>query len=94
LGRIGALDRLSLILDREDSVADRIALERQIHQAPRAFIRHQFEMIGLAAGEKVITQGLANVLDGAEIKRVAQSAPQRVKAPPPGAMKAQRQSGG
>jgi membrane fusion protein (multidrug efflux system) len=49
---------------------------------------------GLAAGEKVITQGLANVKDGAEIKPVPQSAPQRVKAPPPGAMKAQRQSGG
>jgi membrane fusion protein (multidrug efflux system) len=49
---------------------------------------------GLAAGEKVITQGLANVKDGAEIKPVPQSAPQRVKAPPPGAMKAQRQRGG
>jgi len=49
---------------------------------------------GLAAGEKVITQGLANVKDGAEIKPVPQSAPQPVKAPPPGAMKAQRQRGG
>jgi membrane fusion protein (multidrug efflux system) len=43
---------------------------------------------GLAPGEKVITQGTANLRDGAEIKPVPQSAPQRVKAPPPGAAKA------
>jgi len=49
---------------------------------------------GLAPGEKVITQGLANVKDGAEVKPVPQGAPQPVKAPPPGAMKAQRQRGG
>jgi membrane fusion protein (multidrug efflux system) len=42
---------------------------------------------GLAPGEKVITQGLANVKDGAEIKPVPQSAPQKVQAPPPGGMK-------
>jgi membrane fusion protein (multidrug efflux system) len=45
-------------------------------------------MQGLAPGEKVITQGTANLRDGAEIKPVPQSAPQRVKAPPPGAAKA------
>jgi membrane fusion protein (multidrug efflux system) len=50
---------------------------------------------GLAAGEKVITQGTANLKDGAQIKPVPASAPQRVKAPPPGAMKAmQKQRGG
>ena len=43
---------------------------------------------GLAPGEKVITQGLANLKDGAQIKPVPASAPQRVQAPPPGAMKA------
>jgi membrane fusion protein (multidrug efflux system) len=43
---------------------------------------------GLAPGEKVITQGLANVKDGAEIKPVPASAPQKVQAPPPGALKA------
>lgn len=43
---------------------------------------------GLAAGEKVITQGTANLRDGAPIKPVPASAPQRVKAPPPGAAKA------
>ncbi|MFL6765210.1 MAG: efflux RND transporter periplasmic adaptor subunit [Sphingomicrobium sp.] len=43
---------------------------------------------GLAPGEKVITQGLANVKDGAQIKPVPASAPQRLRAPPPGAMKA------
>lgn len=40
---------------------------------------------GLAPGEKVITQGLANVKDGAQIKPVPASAPQKVQAPPPGA---------
>jgi membrane fusion protein (multidrug efflux system) len=50
---------------------------------------------GLAAGEKVITQGLANLKDGAQIKPVPASAPQRVKAPPPGVLKAmQKQRGG
>ena len=42
---------------------------------------------GLAPGEKVITQGTANLKDGAQIKPVPASAPQKVKAPPPGAMK-------
>ena len=47
---------------------------------------------GLAPGEKVITQGTANLKDGAPIKPVPQGAPQRLKAPPPGAMKHARQS--
>jgi membrane fusion protein (multidrug efflux system) len=42
---------------------------------------------GLAAGEKVITQGTANLKDGAQIKPVLASTPQKVQAPPPGAMK-------
>ena len=41
---------------------------------------------GLPAGEKVITQGTANLRDGAQIKPVPATAPQRVRAPPPGAM--------
>jgi len=50
---------------------------------------------GLAAGEKVITQGTANLKDGAPIKPVPASAPQKVQAPPPGAMKAmQKKRGG
>ena len=48
---------------------------------------------GLAPGEKVITQGTANLKDGAPIKPVPASAPQQIKAPPPGAMKNRRQSG-
>jgi membrane fusion protein (multidrug efflux system) len=48
---------------------------------------------GLAPGEKVITQGTANLKDGAPIKPVPASAPQRLKTPPPGAMKSPRQSG-
>jgi membrane fusion protein, multidrug efflux system len=43
---------------------------------------------GLAPGEKVITQGTANLKDGAPIKPVPASAPQRVKAPSPAALKA------
>jgi membrane fusion protein (multidrug efflux system) len=42
---------------------------------------------GLAPGEKVITQGTANLKDGAPIRPVPASSPQRVQAPPPGAMK-------
>jgi membrane fusion protein (multidrug efflux system) len=42
---------------------------------------------GLAAGDKVITQGTANLIPGAPIKPVPQNAPQRIQAPPPGALK-------
>lgn len=40
---------------------------------------------GLAPGEKVITQGLGQLKDGAPVKPVPATAPQRVQAPPPGA---------
>jgi membrane fusion protein (multidrug efflux system) len=43
---------------------------------------------GLAPGEKVIIQGTANLRDGAPIRPVPASAPQKVQAPPPGALKA------
>ena len=52
---------------------------------------------GLAPGEKVITQGTANLKEGAPIKPVPASSPQRVKAPPPDVLKkmnAQRRGGG
>lgn len=49
---------------------------------------------GLAAGEKVITQGLGNLRDGAPIKPVPANSPQKVQAPPPGAMKAMMQKRG
>ncbi|HET7605033.1 MAG TPA: efflux RND transporter periplasmic adaptor subunit [Sphingomicrobium sp.] len=48
---------------------------------------------GLAGGEKVITQGTANLRDGAQIKPVPASAPQKVKAPPPGAAQTQGRGG-
>jgi len=51
---------------------------------------------GLAGGEKVITQGTANLKDGAPVKPVPASAPQRVKAPSPEQLKkmnAQRRGG-
>ena len=47
--RVGANDRLGLVLDGEDAVADGEALKRQVHQRARAFVRHDLEMIGLAA---------------------------------------------
>jgi len=40
---------------------------------------------GLAPGEKVITQGTANLREGAPIKPVPATAPQRIQAPPAGA---------
>ena len=42
---------------------------------------------GLAAGDKVITQGTGNLTPGAKVKPVPQSAPQKIQAPPPGALK-------
>ena len=42
---------------------------------------------GLAPGEKVITQGTANLRDGAQVRPVPASAPERVQAPPPGGMR-------
>jgi membrane fusion protein (multidrug efflux system) len=46
---------------------------------------------GLAGGEKVITQGTANLRDGAQIKPVPASAPQKVN--PPGAPQKQGRGG-
>jgi membrane fusion protein (multidrug efflux system) len=48
---------------------------------------------GLAAGDKVITQGTANLTPNAPVKPVPQSAPQRIQAPPPGARKAPAANG-
>jgi membrane fusion protein (multidrug efflux system) len=42
---------------------------------------------GLAPGDKVITQGTANLTPGASIKPVSQNAPQRIQAPPPEVLK-------
>jgi membrane fusion protein, multidrug efflux system len=68
------------------------AIQRTI-QADRTLGAYWVVTGGLAPGEKVITQGTANLKDGAPIKPVPASAPQRVKAPPPGAMKTARKSG-
>jgi len=67
------------------------AVERTI-VADRAQGQYWVVTQGLAPGEKVITQGTANLKDGAPIKPVPASAPQKVKAPPPGAMKGARGS--
>ncbi|MFL6760744.1 efflux RND transporter periplasmic adaptor subunit [Sphingomonas sp.] len=68
------------------------AVQRTV-QADRTIGTNWVVTGGLAPGEKVITQGTANLKDGAPVKPVPASAPQRVKAPPPGAMKNSRQSG-
>ena len=71
------------------------AVQRAV-QADRVFGTNWVVTGGLAPGEKVITQGTANLKDGAPIKPVPQTAPQRVKAPPPEALKkmnAQRRGG-
>ena len=67
------------------------AVQRTV-QADRTLGNYWVVTGGLAPGEKVITQGTANLKDGAQIKPVAATAPQRVKAPPPGAMKNAGQS--
>jgi membrane fusion protein (multidrug efflux system) len=68
------------------------AVQRTI-QADRTLGNYWVVTGGLAPGEKVITQGTANLKDGAQIKPVPATAPQRIKAPPPGAIKTARQSG-
>ena len=60
--------------------------------APRTLGPYWVVTQGLAAGEKVITQGTANLKDGAQIRPVPASAPQKVQAPPPGTMKAMTNS--
>src|SRR5690348_4461159 len=49
LGGIAAGNRLRFILDGHDAVADGEALQRQVHEPARAFVRDHLEMIGLAA---------------------------------------------
>lgn len=68
------------------------AVQRTV-QADRTLGTYWVVTGGLAPGEKVITQGIANLKDGAAIKPVPATAPQRVKAPPPGASSPARQSG-
>src|SRR3546814_7554031 len=45
---VGARKRLFLILDGQYAIADREPVERQRHDAARAFVRHDLEMIGFA----------------------------------------------
>jgi membrane fusion protein (multidrug efflux system) len=49
---------------------------------------------GLAGGEKIITQGTQNLIPGAKLKPVPQTAPQRIQAPPPDALKKMTQKRG
>ena len=68
------------------------AVQRAV-QADRTLGTYWVVTGGLAPGEKVITQGTANLKVVAAIKPVPATAPQRVKAPPPGASGPARQSG-
>ena len=60
--------------------------------ADRAYGNYWVITGGLAPGEKVITQGTANLKDGERVKPVPANSPQKVQAPPPGAMKAMGKS--
>lgn len=62
------------------------AVQRTV-QADRTIGTNWVVTGGLAPGEKVITQGTANLKDGAQIKAVPATAPQRVGAPAAGATK-------
>ena len=42
---------------------------------------------GLIGGEKIITQGTQNLIPGAKLKPVPQTAPQKIQAPPPEVLK-------
>ena len=68
---------------------------RAVHRAVRADRTIGTNWVvtgGLAPGEKVITQGTANLKDGAQIKPVPATAPQRVGGRPAGANKNAGQS--
>jgi membrane fusion protein (multidrug efflux system) len=68
------------------------AVQRTI-QADRTLGANWVVTGGLAPGEKVITQGTANLKDGAPIKPVPASAPQHIGNRPPGSMKSPRRGG-
>jgi membrane fusion protein (multidrug efflux system) len=68
------------------------AVQRTV-QADRTLGTNWVVTGGLAPGEKVIAQGTATLKDGAQVKPVPASAPQQVKAPPPGGMKTGRRAG-
>jgi membrane fusion protein (multidrug efflux system) len=67
---------------------------QRIVQAPRTQGAYWVVTSGLAGGDKVITQGTGNLIPGAKIKPVPQSAPQRIQAPPPGSKAANAKRGG
>lgn len=72
------------------------AVERNV-QAERTQGQYWVVTSGLAQGDKVITQGTANLTPGATIKPVPQDTPQRIQAPSPEQLKkinAQKGGGG
>ena len=69
------------------------AVRRQV-AADRTFGTDWVITGGLQAGDKVITQGLANLRSGAPIRPTPASAPQRIAPPPPGSQQAGGRPGG
>lgn len=67
---------------------------QRIVQADRTQGAYWVVTSGLAGGDKVITQGTGNLIPGAKIKPVPQTAPQRIQAPPPGSKAANAKRGG
>jgi membrane fusion protein (multidrug efflux system) len=63
------------------------AVQRTV-TAPRTQGAYWVVTAGVAPGDKIITQGTANLIPGAPIKPVPQNTPQRLQAPPPGTTKA------
>lgn len=63
-----------------------IAVERTV-TAERTQGAYWVVTAGLSGGEKVITQGTANLTPGAKVKPVPQNASQRIEAPPPDVLK-------
>jgi membrane fusion protein (multidrug efflux system) len=60
-------------------------VERRQVLADRTFGTDWVVTGGIKPGDKVVTQGLANLRDGAQVKAVPASTPQRIAPPPPGA---------
>jgi membrane fusion protein (multidrug efflux system) len=67
---------------------------RRTVRADRAQGNEWVVTAGLKSGDRVITQGLANLRDGAAIRPVPAGQPQRIAPPPPGAKGPQGKSGG
>jgi membrane fusion protein (multidrug efflux system) len=67
---------------------------QHIVTAPRTQGAYWIVTSGLAPGDKVITQGMGNLIPGSPLKPVPQNTPQRIQAPPAGSKAANAKRGG